>query len=102
MPANFNLIMCMSTKGDEGVISSLVNTARNVGAVMGIAVFTLIFLSVIAGQGISPANIAAHSLPPKAFVFGFHAIFLFGAALGGVLLVLNLALRDKKKAPDSR
>jgi DHA2 family metal-tetracycline-proton antiporter-like MFS transporter len=102
MPANFNLIMCMSTKGDEGVISSLVNTVRNVGAVMGIAVFTLIFLSVIAGQGISPANIAAHSLPPKAFVFGFHAIFLFGAAVGGVLLALNLALRDKKKAPDSR
>ena len=84
------------------MISSLVNTARNVGAVMGIAVFTLIFLSVIAGQGISPAGITAHSLPPKAFVFGFHAIFLFGAALGGVLLVLNLALRDKKKAPDSR
>jgi EmrB/QacA subfamily drug resistance transporter len=102
MPANFNLIMRMSTRGDEGVINSLVSTVRNVGAVMGIAVFTLIFLSVIASQGISPANIAAHSLPPKAFVFGFHAIFLFGAALGGVLLVLNLALRDKKKAPDIR
>jgi MFS family permease len=102
MPANFNLIMCMSSKGDEGVMSSLVNTVRNVGAVMGIAVFTLIFLSVIAGQGISSANIAAHSLPPKAFAFGFHAIFLFGAAVGGLLLVLNLALRDKKKAPNNK
>jgi len=102
MPANFNLIMRMSSRGDEGVISSLVNTVRNVGAVMGIAVFTLIFLSVITAQGISPANIAAHSLPPKAFVFGFHAIFLFGASLGGLLLVLNLALRDKKKAPDNK
>jgi EmrB/QacA subfamily drug resistance transporter len=99
MPANFNLIMRMSSSGDEGVISSLVNTVRNVGAVMGIAIFTLIFLSVIAAQGISPANIAAHSLPPKAFVFGFHAIFLFGAAVGGLLLVLNLALRDKRQTP---
>jgi EmrB/QacA subfamily drug resistance transporter len=102
MPANFNLIMGMSSRGDEGVMSSLVNTVRNVGAVMGIAVFTLIFLSVIAGQGVSPANITPHSLPPKAFAFGFHAIFLFGAALGGLLLVLNLALRDKKRAPNNK
>jgi EmrB/QacA subfamily drug resistance transporter len=96
MPANFNLIMGISGKGDEGVVNSLVNTVRNVGAVMGIAVFTLIFLSVIASLGVSTADIAPHSLPPKAFAFGFHAIFLFGAALGGLLLVLNLALRDKK------
>ncbi|OGN93793.1 MAG: hypothetical protein A2Z75_02965 [Chloroflexi bacterium RBG_13_50_10] len=99
MPANFNLIMGMSAKGSEGVMNSLVTTMRNVGAVMGIAFFTLIFLSVIASQGISPAGITASSLPPKAFAFGFHAIFLFGAGLGGVLIALNLALRQKKKAP---
>ncbi|MBM4446264.1 MAG: MFS transporter [Chloroflexi bacterium] len=98
MPANFNLIMGMSAKGGEGVMNSLVTTMRNVGAVMGIAVFTLIFLSVIASEGILPAGITAHSLPPKAFVLGFHAIFLFGAGLGGVLLALNLALREKKGA----
>jgi hypothetical protein len=93
--------MGMSSRGDEGVMNSLVNTVRNVGAVLGIAVFTLIFLSVIASQGVSTADITPHSLPPKAFAFGFHAIFLFGAALGGLLLVLNLALRDKK-VPGSR
>lgn len=97
MPANFNLIMGMSAKGSEGVMNSLVTTVRNVGAVMGIALFTLIFLSVIASQGVSPAGITPHSLPSKAFSLGFHAIFLFGAALGGVLLVLNLALREKKR-----
>jgi len=99
MPANFNLIMGMSAKGNEGVMNSLVTTMRNVGAVMGIAFFTLIFLSIIVGQGISPSGITPHSLPPKAFSLGFHAIFLFGAALGGVLVALNLALRDTKKAP---
>ncbi|MCJ7654278.1 MAG: MFS transporter [Dehalococcoidia bacterium] len=102
MPANFSLIMGMSAKGSEGVISSLVTTARNVGAVMGIAVFTLIFLSVIASQGISPSGITAHSLPPRAFALGFHAIFLFGAILGGALLVLNLALREKQRGPKTR
>jgi len=97
MPANFSFIMGMSAKGNEGVTNSLVTTVRNVGAVMGIAVFTLIFLSVIASQGISPSGINAHALPPEAFVSGFHAIFLFGAAIGGVLLALNLALREKQK-----
>ncbi|MBC8275093.1 MAG: MFS transporter [Chloroflexi bacterium] len=96
MPANFNRIMGMSVKGNEGVMNSLVTTVRNVGAVIGIAVFTLIFLSVIASEGISPAGITAHSLPPKAFGPGFHAIFLFGAVLGGVLLVLNLTMREKQ------
>ncbi len=99
MPANFNLIMGMSARGSEGVINSLVTTMRNVGAVMGIALFTFIFLSVIASQGISPEGITAHSLPPKAFTYGLHAVFIFGAALGGVLLVLNLASSGKKKAP---
>jgi EmrB/QacA subfamily drug resistance transporter len=96
MPANFSLIMGMSAKGDEGVVNSLVTTMRNVGAVMGIAVFTVIFLSVIASKGISSAGITAHSLPPKAFVLGFHAIFLFGVGLGSALLALNAALREKR------
>jgi EmrB/QacA subfamily drug resistance transporter len=102
MPANFSLIMGMSAKGSEGVINSLVTTMRNVGAVMGIAVFTLIFLSVIASQGISPSGITAHSLPPRAFALGFHAIFLFGVGLGGVLLALNLALREKQRGSTTR
>lgn len=96
LPANFNLIMGTSGKGEEGVINSLVNTVRNVGAVMGIAIFTVVFLSVIASKGISPEGITAHSLPPKVFVPGFHAIFFFGAGLGGALLALNLALRKKR------
>jgi EmrB/QacA subfamily drug resistance transporter len=102
MPANFNLIMGMSAKGSEGVMNSLVTTVRNVGAVMGIAVFTLVFLSVIASEGISPAGIAAHSLPPKAFVYGFHAIFLAGAVLGGVLLILNLTMREERRGSNIR
>jgi EmrB/QacA subfamily drug resistance transporter len=102
MPANFNLIMGMSAEGTEGVMNSLVNTVRNVGAVMGIAFFTLVFLSVIASEGISPAGITAHSLPPKAFALGFHAIFLFGVALGGVLLILNLTMREKQSGSKTR
>ncbi len=100
MPANFNLIMGMSAKGSEGVMNSLVTTMRNVGAVMGIAFFTFIFLTVIASQGVSVAGVTAHSLPPKAFTLGLHAIFIFGTALGGLLLVFSLAMRDKKKTQD--
>jgi EmrB/QacA subfamily drug resistance transporter len=102
MPANFNLIMGMSVKGTEGVMNSIVTTVRNVGAVMGIALFTLVFLSVIASQGISSAGVTAHSLPPKAFVPGFHAIFLFGAVLGGLLLVLNLTMREQQRSSRTR
>jgi len=99
MPANFNLIMGMSAKGSEGVINSLVTTMRNIGAVMGIAFFTFIFLTVIASQGVSVEGVTAHSLPPKAFGYGLHAVFFFGAAVGGLLLALNLAMRNRRKAP---
>ena len=84
------------------MMNSIVTTVGNVGAVIGIALFTLVFLSVIASQGISPAGITAHSLPPKAFVPGFHTIFLFGAVLGGLLFVLNLTIREKQKGSTSR
>ena len=84
------------------MMNSIVTTVGNVGAVIGIALFTLVFLSVIASQGISPAGITAHSLPPKAFVPGFHAIFLFGVVLGGVLLVLNLTMREQQSGSKTR
>ena len=96
MPANFNLIMGMSTKGDEAVISSVVNTVRNVGAVLGISTFTLVFLSVLGAAGISAANIDPHNLPMKAFTYGFHAVFIFGAVMGGVILLLSLAMKSFK------
>jgi hypothetical protein len=80
-----------------GVMNSLVTTVRNVGTVMGIASFTLVFLSVITSLGVSVSGVTAHSLPPKAFILGFHAIFLFGVVLGGVLLVLNLAMRGDQR-----
>ncbi len=101
MPANFNLIMGMSTKGDEAVISSVVNTVRNVGAVLGIATFTLVFLSVLAAAGISAANIDPHNLPMRAFTYGFHAVFLFGAVMGGVILLLSLAMVSLKRSKRS-
>jgi urea transporter len=63
---------------------------------MGIAVITLIFLSVLAAAGISAANIDPHNLPMKAFTYGFHAVFLFGAVIGGVILLLSLAMKNVK------
>jgi len=102
VPANFNLIMGMSIKGSEGVMNSLVTTVRNVGAVMGIASFAVVFLSVITSLGISTSGVTAHALPPKAFILGFHAIFLFGMVLGGVLLVLNLAMREDRRGSKTR
>jgi len=96
MPANFNLIMGMSTRGDEAVVSSVVNTVRNMGAVMGIAMVTLIFLSVLAAAGISAANIDPHNLPMRALTYGFHAVFLFGVVTGGAILLLSLAMKNVK------
>ena len=102
LPANLNLIMGCSPKGDEGVVNSLVNTARNAGAVTGIAVFTLIFLSVLAMKGISTSGITAHELPPTAYAAGFHVIFFFGAVLGLIMLIINWVRKEERKSVAKR
>jgi MFS family permease len=95
--ANFSLILFSSPGGDEGMINSLVSTLRNMGMVMGIALFGLVFLSIVNASGISLSDITPGNLPQAGRVPGFHATFILGTIVTVIILVLNLIVRENKK-----
>ncbi len=65
------------TPGEQGVASGLVNTSRQVGGSLGLAV-----LATVATQ--RAASLAGHHTMEAALTSGFHRAFLLGAAFAGV------------------
>jgi EmrB/QacA subfamily drug resistance transporter len=102
VPPNFSMILFSSPSGDEGMINSLVSTLRNMGMVMGIALFGLVFLSIVSAGGISLADTTPGSIPQSAHVPGFHATFILGTIVTVIILVLNFILRENKKYSGQR
>jgi EmrB/QacA subfamily drug resistance transporter len=87
---NFRLLMSHAPRGGEGAISSLAMTVRNTGSSIGVAVFSLLFVSaagiVAGGAGISDAQRD----------FGLHAAFLFGLLVSFVILVSAYFSRERE------
>jgi EmrB/QacA subfamily drug resistance transporter len=102
VPPNFNMIISSSPSGDEGMINSLVSTLRNMGMVVGIALFGLVFLSIINASGISLSGATPDSIPQSTRIPGFHATFILGTVLTVILLILNVILREDKKYDKKR
>ncbi|MEW6141705.1 MAG: MFS transporter [Chloroflexota bacterium] len=98
IPTSFNLILSASpAHGDEGMLNSLVATMRNMGAVMGIAVFGLIFMSLLTVAGLSSSTTLPHTTPVSAYVPAFRATFILGAVLCAVILALSIVVREKRR-----
>ncbi|MFA4826039.1 MAG: MFS transporter [Methanoregula sp.] len=92
IPPNFNLILGLSPRGSEGVVSSIAMTARNIGSVIAVAMYGTFFI-ITAFSGIQPGTGVAGITMPM-LVSGFHAVFIFGTVLGALVLVLSLLIRE--------
>jgi EmrB/QacA subfamily drug resistance transporter len=80
-PPNMSRILgsgCKATSGGEGVASSTMMTIRNVGAVIGVALFGTIAVYVIEE---TMAVLGTQHLTPDIMVTGFSAAFLWGAVI---------------------
>lgn len=95
IPPNFRMILGYSPRGSEGVVSSIAMTVRNIGSVMAVALYGSIFTLIGFAQGIDPET---KHLTVSSMNAGFHAVFLFGAGLGVLMLVLTLVMREQGRA----
>jgi MFS family permease len=92
-PALVTLAMSGATPQDAGLASGLVNTSSQVGGAIGLAV-----LATIAAQQTGNRLATGHT-PAEAINAGFHAAYLIGTALVGVVIVIALTiLRPSKSA----
>jgi len=81
-PANNKLVMSHSPPGMLGSVSSLLNTAKYLGLVMGVVIFETIFDSTVSHsaasvEGVTSTGAFQFSVPTETLLTGFQEAFLF-------------------------
>ncbi|MCK9150594.1 MFS transporter [Methanobacterium alcaliphilum] len=98
-PANNKQIMKNGYKGNRGSISSLMNTSKYMGIILGVVIFDAIFESTIVQQTTNLANMpvtgALHlAAPVSVLLSGFQNAFLLGLTISLSVLVMVLLSRQ--------
>ena len=97
---NSNLVMAQCPAEKCGIASSLMMTARNVGTVIGIAVFETVFSARVSMAGLSDGAVQGGSaLAP--LTLGFHDAFLVGAGFSILAVVLSVMAKDAGRGSEA-
>lgn len=101
-PANNKLVMSHSEPEKRGSLSSLLNTARYLGLVMGVVVFNSIFnytINIDTAEILGvPLNGAYHlSAPTEILLNGFHNSFIVGLVLSIIIFVFSILTRENRE-----
>jgi MFS family permease len=102
-PANNKLVMSHSPPGMMGSVSSLLNTAKYLGLVMGVVIFETIFDSTVSHissnvEGVTSTGAFQFSVPVETLLTGFHQAFLIGAIISVLIIVASLLSKENPLA----
>jgi len=102
-PANNKLVMSHSPQGMLGSVSSLLNTAKYLGLVMGVVIFETIFDSTVShssGQveGVTATGAFQFSVPIETLLTGFQEAFLIGAIISILIVLASILSKENNKA----
>jgi DHA2 family metal-tetracycline-proton antiporter-like MFS transporter len=100
-PANNKTVMSHSPKEKIGSVSSLLNTARYMGLVMGIVVFNEIFVTTISNEvtdliGVPSTGAFQFSAPVGILLNGFQNAFILGIAMSVLILIFSIFTKENK------
>ena len=97
LPPNNNQIMSAAPKDSPGVASGILRTLTNLGSVIGVAIFGIIFsLSFIEKK--TSTEIQSKTLSnfsPESIVTGLHYVIIFAAILYGLALIFSFLTPEK-------
>jgi len=98
-PANNKLVMSHSPPGMMGSVSSLLNTAKYLGLVMGVVIFETIFDSTVShisvnAEGAISTGAFQFSVPVETLITGFHNAFLIGAIISILIIITTLLSKE--------
>lgn len=98
-PANTKLVMSHSPPGMMGSVSSLLNTARYLGLVMGVVIFETIFNSTVSQssssvEGVTASGAFQFSVPVDILLTGFQQAFFIGAIISILIIITSLLAKE--------
>lgn len=104
-PANNKMVMGHSPKDKLGSVSSILNTARYLGLVLGIIIFNEIFnqtISIETAQILgTPSSGAFHlSIPNSILLDGFHNAFIVGIIISILVLLFSYLSKESENQDD--
>ena len=102
-PANNKLVMSHSPPGMMGSVSSLLNSAKYLGLVMGVVIFETIFDSTVSNissnvEGVTSTGAFQFSVPVETLLTGFHQAFLIGAIISVLIIFASLFSKENPLA----
>ncbi len=106
-PANNKLVMSHSPPGMMGSVSSLLNTAKYLGLVMGVVIFETIFDSTVSHSvsGVEGAAISTgafqFAVPIETLLSGFQEAFLLGAVISILIVIASLISKENPDADNT-
>ena len=100
-PANNKTVMSHSPREKVGSVSSLLNTARYMGLVMGIVVFNEIFINTISKEvtdliGVPSTGAFQFSAPVGILLDGFQNAFVLGIIMSILILLFSILTKENK------
>ncbi|MDP3065470.1 MAG: MFS transporter [Methanobacteriaceae archaeon] len=103
-PANSKIVISHSPPGKLSSVSSLLNTARYLGLVMGVVIFETLFTSTITGYALtieaSAQGALEMTLPAAALVQGFQSAFYLGIGISVLIIVFSLLGNEKQETDE--
>lgn len=104
-PANNKLVMSHSPKGMLGSVSSLLNTAKYLGLVMGVVIFETVFNSTVSNfssgvEGLTDSGAFQFSVPPEILLSGFKEAFLIGVIFSILTIVTSVLAKENHEVEE--
>jgi DHA2 family metal-tetracycline-proton antiporter-like MFS transporter len=103
-PANTKQVMSHSDTGKMGSVSSLLNTGKYLGLVMGVVLFETVFEATIKTsssniEGVTSTGAFQMSAPVNTLLAGFHSAFIMGVGMSIMILIFILLSSEKTHNP---
>ena len=103
-PANTKQVMSHSDTEKMGSVSSLLNTGKYLGLVMGVVLFETVFEATIKTsssniEGVTSTGAFQMSAPVNTLLAGFHSAFIMGVGMSILILIFILLSSEKTHNP---
>lgn len=100
-PANNKLVMSHSPPEKTGNVSSLLNSARYLGLIMGVVVFNTIFDITVSNEstkilGVPSSGAFQFSAPVNILLKGFQEAFIVGIAISIIILIFSVFSKENE------